>query len=296
MPVHVSIHDVTAAKRHEVEAALKLCEAFGAKPALLVVPNFHGCAPLLDDPRFCEMLRGLQWSGHEVFLHGFFHRSAQRHDPLRVPGGQLRWLFAQRVVSGGEAEMSDVSADEGRSLVAQGEHVLTHAGLRVDGYVAPAWSMPAWLLAYLSERGYRFTEDRLRVYDPATGRSQVAAVLNWASRSPTRLISSVAWSRVAQRAGTLVPLRIAIHPSDMSFLLLRREICATLERARGDFVEKAADLFMQVPACTAADRSRTRAAPEPQHRRHNDQRCAQARDLAASGEAAKGLQSLKVGK
>jgi predicted deacetylase len=240
--VHVSLHDVSPAWRDEVAAALALCERAGARPALLVVPDFHGRAPLLEDEPFCAQLRGLQARGHEVYLHGFFHRSGARpeHGSRR---DRIAWHFAQRVVSGGEAEMSDVSAEEGQARIDDGERVLGRAGLRIDGFVAPAWSMPRWLLPALAARGYRFSEDHLRVYDPARGRARASVVLNWASRSPARLISTVAWCRIAKHARSLVPARIAIHPADMRFLGLRREIERLLAWAQGDFAQRAADLL-----------------------------------------------------
>jgi predicted deacetylase len=240
--VHVSIHDVSPAWTGEVEAALRLCADAGATPALLVVPHWHGGAPLLDDARFCARLRELQARGHEVYLHGWRHESSARHD-ARSGTGRLRWLFAQRVVSGGEAEMSDVSPDEGRARIDRGEDVLREAGLRVDGFVAPAWSMPRWLLPALAERGCRYTEDHLRVYDPTGGRSRASVVLNWASRSPARLLSTVAWCRAAKHARAIMPARIAIHPADMRFLLLRREIEGLLAWAHGDLVARGSELL-----------------------------------------------------
>jgi predicted deacetylase len=242
--VHVSIHDVSPAWAEEVDAALRMCAAIGAKPALLVVPDFHGEAPLLGDARLCGRLRTLQAAGHEVYLHGYRHDSGARFDAT-VRGGpsRLRWLFAQRVASGGEAEMTDVGPDEGRARIERGERVLRDAGLRVDGFVAPAWSMPPWLLPALADRGCRFTEDHLRVYDPAAGRSRASVVLNWASRSPARILSTVAWCRVAKHARAFLPARIAIHPADMRVLLLRREIERLLGWARGDVVERGADLL-----------------------------------------------------
>lgn len=252
MPVHVSIHDVSPAFSDEVEDALALCHAAGARPALLVVPDFHGRAPLLEHPRFCERLRALQADGHEVYLHGFHHRSSDRwrtRSGRRGGGGaqtgRLRWLFAQRVVSSGEAEMSDVGADEGRELLERGEDVLARAGLRIDGYVAPAWSMPRWLVPLLGERGYRFTEDHLRVYDPTTGGSRPTVLLNWASRTPSRMLSTVAWCRVARHGSALLPARIALHPGDVRLLFLRREIERMLRWAGGDFVARGADLLAE---------------------------------------------------
>ena len=247
MPVHVSIHDVSPAWTDEVEAALEVCAAAGARPALLVVPNFHGRAPLLDDARFCARLRDLQAAGHEIYLHGFFHRSRDRFEPAGGAGSstsaRLAWLFAQRVASGGEAEMSDVSVEEGRRRVDDGERILRAAGLRIDGFVAPAWSMPPWLLPMLSVRGCRFTEDHLHVYDPSTRRARSSVVLNWATRSPGRLLSTVAWCRIAKRARALMPARIAIHPADMRYLLVRSEIELLLDWARGDTVARGADLL-----------------------------------------------------
>jgi predicted deacetylase len=242
MPVHVSIHDVSPAWSNEVEAALALCASFGTRPALLVVPNFHAHSPLLSDERFCERLRDLQSRGHEIFLHGFFHRSHERYDRARV-SGRLAWLFAQRMASSGEAEMRDVSAERGGALIAEGENVLREAGLRVDGYVAPAWLMPAWLLPLLSDRGCRFTEDHFRIYDPRAGRSRASVVLNWASRSPARLLSTIAWCRGAKALRRVMPARVAIHPADMRVLILRREIESVLAWAHGDVVQRAAELF-----------------------------------------------------
>jgi predicted deacetylase len=226
----------------EIEDALGLCRDHGIRPALLAVPNFHDRAPLDEDPGFCKRLRELQADNHEVFLHGFFHRSAARYDP-KVATSRWAWLFAQRVASGGEAEMSDVSETEGRQRIEAGERTLRAAGLRIDGFVAPAWSMPRWLLPWLGTRGYRFCEDHLRVYDPAAGRSRASVVLNWTTRSPARLLSTVAWCRAARHAGALLPARIAIHPADMGYLLIRREIDRLLTWARGDVVARAGDLM-----------------------------------------------------
>jgi predicted deacetylase len=97
MPVHVSIHDVSPAWADEVEAALTLCASAGVRPALLVVPNFHGRAPLLDDSRFCARLRELQAAGHEIYQHGFFHRSRLQYDAANGTGSRLAWLRAARL-------------------------------------------------------------------------------------------------------------------------------------------------------------------------------------------------------
>lgn len=231
MAVHVSIHDVSPAWEREVDVALDIAHEHGVKPALLVVPDYHGRAKLSDHPAYCERLRALEAAGHEIYLHGYYHRAE---------GGGF---FAQKVVSAGEAEFSDVAPEEARRRLDDGERMLRAAGLTISGFVAPAWSMPHWVLGLLAERGYAFTEDHLRVYDPVARRARTSVVLNFASRTPARLFSSVAWCRVARPARRVLPARIAIHPADMRFALLRSETESLLRWARGDFVASGSALL-----------------------------------------------------
>jgi uncharacterized protein len=239
MRIHVSIHDVSPATRPQVEEALAACAARGLRPALLVVPDFHRAAPLLEDAPFCSRLRELQAQGCEVFLHGFFHQSRPA-PPDTGEGGRLRWLFSQRIVSAGEAEFADVSEQEGEARLLEGERVLSRAGLRIDGFVAPAWSMRPWLLPLLARRGYRYCEDHLHVYDPARGISRPSLVLNYASRSPARLWSTVAFCRLARPAARLFPARVALHPADLRSPVLRAEVGRLLDWAAGHQVASSA--------------------------------------------------------
>lgn len=257
MAVHVSIHDVSPAWQEEVELALEAAHAHGVKPALLVVPDFHGKASLADHPDYCERLRQLQSEGHEIYLHGYYHQARtweQASAATAAASGtargaangtvaRLRHVFAQKVVSGGEAEFSDVSHEEALHRLDEGERMLRDAGLAIRGFVAPAWSMPAWVHALLGQRGYSFSEDHTRVYDPANQRSRASLVLNYASRTPGRLLSSVAWCRIARPARRVLPARIAIHPADMKYALLRAEIESLLAWAEGDFVTTGAELL-----------------------------------------------------
>jgi uncharacterized protein len=233
--VHVSIHDVAPPFRPEIELALEMAHAEGARPALLVVPDFHGEAPIGRDASFCEWLRGLQGDGHEVFLHGYSHQGS------RSPGASS--YFAQQVVSAGEAEMSGLSQDEVSERLDAGERALMDAGLRVDGFVAPAWVSPRWLLPMLAARACAYTEDHLHVYAPSEARRRASLVLNYASRTPARLLSSVAFCRIATPLAALAPARIAIHPADMRHGLLRHEVRRLLGWGRGRFVERGRDLL-----------------------------------------------------
>jgi hypothetical protein len=244
VPVHVSIHDVSPAFAPEVEAALAFCAAFGARPALLVVPDYHGRAPLSAAPAFAARLRELQGRGHEIFLHGYYHQAgvAEAREGGARPS-RARRLFAQRVVSAGEAELADVGEHEAARRLDEGARVLREAGLRIDGFVPPAWSMAPWALPLLAERGYRYTEDHFHVYDPVAKRALPSLVLNFASRTPARMWSSIAWCRVALPGRAFFPARVAIHPGDVRVPRMRDEIRRLLAWAEDDLAPKATDLL-----------------------------------------------------
>jgi uncharacterized protein len=242
--IHVSIHDVSPAFARETELALELAAEVSVKPALLVVPNFHGAHPLSGDPKFCARLRDLQAQGHEIFLHGYEHRAPSVGSSSNSSRAVTRAdRFAQTVMSQGEAEFFGLSADEAERRLTLGEQEFERAGLRVDGFVAPAWGMRRTLLPVLGRRGYHHAEDHLFVYDPVRGEKRASVVLNYASRTPTRMVSSVAWARLAKYAAQALPGRIAIHPGDMTMRWLRYETRTLLAWARGRYAGRAVELL-----------------------------------------------------
>ncbi len=245
-PLHVSIHDVSPAFSQEVRQALALCHARAIKPALLVVPNFHGESPLLEDPSFCAELRQLQATGHEIFLHGFFHQTtSNERATMRSQGlvGRGTTFLTQTVVSGNEAECSLLSAEELERRIVDGEDHLRSAGLSIDGFVPPAWGLHDGLESILARRGYRYLEERLRVVDPVARVSRRSLVLNFASRNAERIVSTVAFCRAARPLAALAPTRIALHPKDLHVRLLRHETESLLDWASTRRVVRAPQLF-----------------------------------------------------
>ena len=118
---------------------------------------------------------------------------------------------------------------EGRSAVRRLDAGEKHAARRRPHHprVRRAGVVDARLGARVSSatRGYRFTEDHLRIHDPQAKKSRPSVVLNYASRTPARLLSAASlWCRLARPARRLLPARIAIHPADMRFALLRSEV------------------------------------------------------------------------
>jgi predicted deacetylase len=244
MRVHLTLHDVSPAFVREIDRALELCERFGAKPALLVVPNYHRAFPLAEHPDFCKRLRGLADRGHEVYLHGLLHQAdmTPRREAAGRPRGLQRW-FAQRVVSAGEAEFSDLGYMEAAQRLDEGLSTLHAVGLRPHGFVPPAWSMPPWVRPLLGARNLRYTEDHLRVYDAVRGSARATLLINWATRSRARLWSTLLAGRALWHAHPLLPVRLALHPHDFSHPRVAREIATFLARAQGHWVANGADLL-----------------------------------------------------
>ncbi len=236
MRIHVSLHDVSSAHETALRDAISLCSSFGIRPALLVVPRFHGAHTLMGDTSFAEWLRTLQTTGHEVYTHGLEHRCMQ------TPRNASGW-FRQKVVSAGEAEFAHLTTQECEAALDEGDGILRSAGLVIDGFVAPAWSMSSAVLPVLKSRGYAFAEDHMWAYRPASDGRTFAPVLNYASRSPLRIATTVAYARAARPLGRIFPMRIAIHPGDMGKLLLAQELKALLAWAAPHVVRRGTDLL-----------------------------------------------------
>ena len=79
MSLLVSIHDVTPGARDGVARLWELCARRGVRPALLVVPDWHGEWPLEPHPAFVAWLRARAAEGAEIVLHG------ERHDEVGSP-------------------------------------------------------------------------------------------------------------------------------------------------------------------------------------------------------------------
>ncbi len=241
MKLHISIHDTSPTWRSEIEQALALCHARHIKPALLVVPNLHGEAPLLEHADFAEHLRSLQKEGHEMFLHGYFHKATATEAERGT--NRVRWYVEQRLVSNREAEFGSLSAKETRARLQLGETVMCDAGLTIDGFVPPAWTFSASLLEELTKREYAYTEDHLRIFSPKKRARQTSLVLNFASRSKWRIASTAAFVRLATRLHPPLPTRIAIHPTDLRVPFLLGETERLLDWAATQTVVRATDLF-----------------------------------------------------
>lgn len=223
MTLLVSIHDVAPPNLAAVRHLWQLCREARVVPALLVVPDWHGEAPIEQDEQFLAWLRGAVADGAELVLHGERHdevgRPRELGDELRAAGKTAR-----------EGECLTLDASELEALVTRGLARLRALGLATRGFVPPAWLMRADARRGIYAAGVTFTEDDSAIY-VADGRRIAAPALRWSTRTRFRAIVSTLvaeWRWWTQRRAPV--MRIALHPADLNHPGVTRSLRDALAR------------------------------------------------------------------
>jgi predicted deacetylase len=225
----VSLHDVSPRHEGAVDRILSDLAAWGLPPALLlVVPDFHQAWPLEMHGGFVESLRNRSAAGHELCLHGRFHRELPEDGEVATG---LAGAFRRRFLTAGEGEFLSLRGErladrlDGARLTWE-----TCALPDPDGFVPPAWLHSPELGPALWSRGFRWTENHAGFLTPrGTVRSPV---ITWASRDPLRRLGSRAFAPLALGTWRSEPrLRIALHPHDWDHPGLVASIRSTLRAA-----------------------------------------------------------------
>jgi uncharacterized protein len=220
----VSIHDVTPALADGVTRLWEICASRGVRPALLVVPDWHGSWPLAAHPSFVAWLRERAEEGAEIVLHG------ERHDEVGSPRTVLDTLRALgRTAREGEFLTLDEAAAGER--IARGRTKLRAVGLEPVGFVPPAWLARESAFRAVGVAGFRFSEDERSIRLFPSGRQVPSPVVRWSARSPARAWASVVVSRARwtlQRRAAYP--RIAFHPQDLQHSATAAVLGPTLDR------------------------------------------------------------------
>lgn len=220
----VSIHDVTPALGDECTSLWALCRDVGVVPALLVVPNWHGAAPLAKAPTFVAWLRDCITAGAEIILHG------ERHDEVGLPRGWRDELAAIGKTAR-EGEFLTLHRAGAGECIERGVTLLRGLGLPPVGFVPPAWlaRQDCWDAA--RAHGLLVGEKRREVLLLQQQRQVPSPNLCWSGRTPWRAIVServVTLQLTRLRPGDVV--RVALHPADLRHPATRRSIRDVLQR------------------------------------------------------------------
>jgi predicted deacetylase len=219
----VSLHDAHPGSHAAITEQLRFLADHGVKrTSILVVPEFHHGGSVVVDKNFCAAVSSWQAAGHEIVLHGYFH---DRRDSPRETLGTLFWT---RLYTSREAEFLDLPPDEARVRLRRGRELFAAQGWDVRGFIAPAWLMAPHLTGLLAELGFTYT-NRLRDIVPLSrgvARGPIASqTLCYSTRASWRRVASSVWNRRLfgkLRETNLV--RLSLHPGDLEFPLLRRQI------------------------------------------------------------------------
>lgn len=220
MTLLVSIHDVAPPNHEPVTRLWAMCRAVGVTPALLVVPDWHGEAPLERHPDFVAWVRSAASAGAEIVLHG------ERHDEVGRPRGAADAVRAAGRTDR-EGECLTLDPEALRQLVERGTARLRALGLEPCGFIPPAWLFRPGAEVAVGQVGLAFTEDDVAIYRFPGGRI-ASPVVRWSARTPLRAWGSVLVAAARWRLQRGVPVvRLALHPRDLS----HPAVAASLERA-----------------------------------------------------------------
>ena len=113
--VAVAVHDVSPATWHECRALLAMLDDLGVPClSLLVVPDFHRRANVLDDAAFIGAMESRLARGDELVLHGYFHV-----DDAAAPRTP-RAYFERRMLTRAEGEFAALDAEAAAARIAHG--------------------------------------------------------------------------------------------------------------------------------------------------------------------------------
>jgi len=218
----VSLHDAHPGSRAAIADQLAFLATYGIRTtSILIVPDFHHAGPASKDAMFCEAASAWQGQGHELVLHGYFH------DRLNSPRETLATLFWTRLYTSREAEFLDLPPETARLRLERGRALFASQGWRAGGFIAPAWLMAPGLTNLLAELGFAYTT-RLREIIPllpGVNRLVASQSLCYSTRASWRRVASGIWNKhLFGRLRETRLVRLSLHPRDLEFPLMRRQI------------------------------------------------------------------------
>lgn len=209
MKLLVSIHDVTPAWAPSVLALWALCQEFKVAPALLVVPDWHGCWPLERHPNFNTWLLACAEQGAEVVLHG------ERHDEVGLPRTARDTMRAFGRTNR-EGEFLTLNREQAGERITRGLKLLRSHGLRPIGFVPPAWLARNDTFVAAREAGISFSEDSSGIRLLERNQHLEAPAVRWSGRTTTRARVSVLAAAARWHTQRNRPfVRLALHPQDL---------------------------------------------------------------------------------
>jgi uncharacterized protein len=224
----VSLHDVAPATWDACRSMLNaIAEVDAALPVtLLAIPDYHGLG--YGVPQWYRAwLAARTARGDEIALHGYTHRD-------EAPAGHtLADRLRRRYYTAGEGEFAALTRTMAMKKIEAGTAWCAAQGVRLHGFVAPAWLMSRGTWEALPAFDFTYTTTLGRFHLLREGRSVNALSLVYSARSRWRRWTSCRWNAALVRALRDAPLvRLGIHPADAGHADLVEHIQRVLDYAR----------------------------------------------------------------
>jgi len=222
----VSIHDVSPLTWERVEEILGDLSAAGVpRTSLLVIPNHHHKAPMLEDAGFCRWLGERERAGHEIVLHGYYHQRPSQ-------GGEWAQTLVTEYYTAGEGEFYDLTEDAARERLEKAKTEFAAAGFHPAGFIAPAWLLGQDAEAAVKKAGFAYTTRLKNFKNLRTGQETPSQSLVWSVRSGWRRHASLWWNAfLARRLATSPLLRVGLHPPDWTHAAIRAQALELIRAA-----------------------------------------------------------------
>ena len=218
----VSLHDAHPGSCKSIAEQIALLATYGiTRSSILVVPEFHHGGSVQESKAFCEAVSQWQSQGHEIVLHGYFH------DRKESPPEKLSTLFWTRLYTSREAEFLDLPRDTAKQRLEKGRALFEALGWRSTGFVAPAWLMAEGLTNLLADMGFAYTTRVSEIIPllPGINRVIFSQSLCYSTRASWRRFASGIWNKYLYgRLRETNLIRLSLHPRDLEFPLMRRQI------------------------------------------------------------------------
>jgi predicted deacetylase len=226
----VSIHDVSPLTQASCRRILDDLREVGVPTtSLLIIPNHHQRAPVIDHQEFQDWLKATVDEGHEPILHGYFHART----PKNTDAGIVK--FTNQIYTAGEGEFYDLDRMEASRRLRRGLNDLEFLQRPISGFVAPAWLLGFEAEAAVRQVGFRYitTVGSVNVFDGV--HRYVSRSLVWSTRSSWRRMMSLAWNQgLISRMRERSLLRISIHPSDREIPVVWSQVKSVVTSALED--------------------------------------------------------------
>jgi predicted deacetylase len=230
----VSLHDVAPASAEMSRRWLDQLDELGVKASLLVIPGYWKSQDFKSNKNFIQWLHTAEENGHEIVQHGLHHEKIEQRknspSSLRKQARQV----AGKLMARGCEEFWDIDYAVAHSRLLQGRQNLESAGFQVHGFIAPGWLMSHAAIRAVKELGYKYTTSHTKVSDFSAHTEHRSFAFSFrATNSSARL--SAETMKLAGNALVKMHrnLRIALHPDDLSYEILRRTALNLITHATG---------------------------------------------------------------